>query len=338
MRKNFQNILRRAALTTTLCLALSAQALAADTLIPVGEPVGIRLEVAGVLVAGTSAVETEDGVCSPAQEAGVRAGDVITAVDGVSVEHAEELAADIAAAEDGESVTLTLLRGGRELTVNVAPVRETDEEPRLGMWLRDGVTGIGTLTYIDPETGAFGALGHGVNDPESGALLPASGGVICPARVVDVTPGRANDPGELSGSFTLTEELGVIRGNTNCGVFGIADRQAYAGTRAMPVAAPEEVENGPAAILVCVDGQEAREYDVEICRAGLMAGAGRDLTVFVTDPELLAVTGGIVQGMSGSPILQNGKIVGAVTHVLVSDPTRGYGIFAENMLAAAAAA
>ncbi len=315
---------------------LTTPALAAEELIPIGEPVGIRMEIAGVLVAGTNAIETSEGVYAPAQEAGLRAGDVITAVNGAPVRRAEDLAADIDAMGEGDA-ELTVLRDGREISISVAPVRSEAEGSRLGLWLRDSVTGIGTVTYIDPETGVFGALGHGVNDGESGSLLPASGGSVCSAEIVDVKPGQPNAPGELAGSFTLSDEIGVIRANTGGGLFGRMDRQAFPGHEALPVAEPGQVRNGEATILACVDGSAAREYRVEIART-VMAGVGRDLTVRVTDPALLAATGGIVQGMSGSPILQDGRLVGAVTHVLTSDPTRGYGILAENMMAASEAA
>ncbi len=337
MGKNAYRRLGRVAAAVWLCALLTGRALASDRLIPVGEPVGIRLEVEGVLVAGTGTVDTEDGPASPAQEAGVRAGDVITAVNGEPVEHAEELAELLGALEE-DSAELTVTRNGREMSMTVAPVREADEGPRLGLWLRDGVTGIGTVTYVDPEDGGFGALGHGVNDLESGALLPAAGGAVSPAAIVDVTPGRPGSPGELSGSFSAAEETGVILKNTDCGIFGRLLQRPFALREAVPVAAPDEVENGEATILACIAGQEVREYRVEIARAGFMTGSGRDLTVKVTDPELLSRTGGIVQGMSGSPILQNGKLVGAVTHVLTADPTRGYGILAVNMMKAAEAA
>ncbi len=321
---------RWAAAVLAANILLVTPALAAEELIPVGEPVGIRLEIAGVLVAGTNEIETENGPAAPAQEAGLRTGDVITAVNGAPVESAEDLAADIGAMEGGDA-ELTVLRDGRELTLCVEPARTETDGAKLGVWLRDSITGIGTVTYIDPETGSFGALGHGVNDGGSGGLLPAAGGSVCPARITDVTPGAPNAPGELSGSFVLSDEIGAIRGNTEAGLFGVLDRTAFAGRAAVPVAKPGEVRNGEATILACVDGREAREYRVEIART-VLAGTGRDLTVQVTDPALLARTGGIVQGMSGSPILQDGRLVGAVTHVLTGDPTRGYGILAETML------
>lgn len=328
---------RRAIVLCVMCAGLRGAALASETLIPVGQAVGIEITLAGVLVAGVGEVETAAGPASPAREAGLRPGDVITAVDGAAVNSAAELA-EAVMDRGADPAELTVTRNGRPMSVAVTPVPEADGSPRLGLWLRDGVTGIGTVTYIDPETGAFGALGHGVNDAQSGALLPVEGGSLCRAQIVDVRPGAAGDPGELSGSFSAADAVGTIRENTDHGVFGVVDGRFSALREALPVADPAEVVPGPATILACVSGGEVREYRVEIARSGALSGAGRDLTVHVTDPELLALTGGIVQGMSGSPILQNGKLVGAVTHVLTGDPTRGYGIYAENMLAAAEAA
>ncbi len=317
-----------------ICAALSGKAFASETLIPVGEVVGIQITLDGVLVAAVGPVDTVNGELSPAEAAGLRVGDVITAVNGTEVGSAAELAAAVKAM-NGASAELCVMRNGRLLTFEVTPAETPDGDSRLGLWLRDGVTGIGTITYIDPETGAFGALGHGVNDMESGTLLPVEGGDVCRARIVDVKRGEAGEPGELSGSFNAGDTIGHIEENTRHGIFGVMEQSFAELHEAMPVAEPGEIVSGPATILACVDGSAVREYAVEIAKAGFVAGDGRDLTIRVTDPELLARTGGIVQGMSGSPILQNGKLVGAVTHVLTGDPTRGYGIFAEHMLDAA---
>ncbi len=317
---------------TAVC---TVTAFADGALIPVGETVGIQIKTQGVLVAAVSEVQTEQGTVYPARDAGVRTGDMIMAVDG----HAVGGAADVLDAVErsgGAPAQVTVRRDGREQSLTVTPARESGGGLRLGLWLRDGVAGIGTVTYIDPDTGAFGALGHGVNDMDTGVLLPVADGDVCRARIVDVKRGAAGAPGELAGSFDAGDVVGCINTNTCCGIFGSITGDMGPLRQAMPVGEPEEVQKGPATVLACVDGQDIREYDVEISRTGLTAGSGRDLMVRVTDPELLGRTGGIVQGMSGSPILQNGKLVGAVTHVLVNDPTRGYGIFIRTMLDAAA--
>ena len=333
MRETLLLRLRAAAAFVAAAALLCTAAFAAEALIPVGEAVGIRLDVDGALVAGVSEIETETGVTSPAAEAGVRAGDVIVAVNGRPVDSAASFAAQAAAMTGGTE--LTLLRGDRQIRVTVTPAADENGGARFGLWLRDGVTGVGTVTYIDPATGAFGALGHGVNDPDSGALLPADGGGVYRARVVDVTPGAAGTPGELAGMFSAASSFGTVASNTVSGVFGTLTEPYETTRRPVEVAPPDEVVSGPATILACVDGQEAREYAVEISRSGILGGGdGRDLAVRVTDPALLALTGGIVQGMSGSPILQNGRLVGAVTHVLTADPTRGYGIYIDRMLQA----
>ncbi len=336
MRKKFLLCLRTAAVICILCAVLSGTALAAEELVPMGGAVGIQITVDGVLVAGVSEVETENGTVSPAYGAGIRAGDIIIEVNGSRVSSAAELvkAAELASAD---GVELTVMRNGKKQICHVIPAQDTGGAPRLGLWLRDGVSGIGTVTYVDPETGAFGALGHGVNDMQTGTLLPVEEGTICRAEIVDIIRGEAGDPGELSGSFYAGEALGSIKANTENGIFGLMDISTEKLGEAIPVADPSEVVSGPATILTCVSGSEIREYEVEISRAGI-GGDGRDLMIRVTDPSLLELTGGIVQGMSGSPIIQNGKLVGAVTHVLVSDSTRGYGIFAEHMFQAADAA
>lgn len=307
----------------------------AEELIPVGRAVGIQIQLDGVLVAEVTDVETGGGSVAPARDAGLRAGDIIVAVNGQEI----KAAADLTAAMEnmtGQTAQITVRRDGTTQTYTVTPARGEDGTARLGLWLRDGVAGIGTVTYIDPDTGAFGALGHGVNDVETGVLLPVGDGFICSAQIADVKRGAAGAPGELSGCFDPGDVIGRISGNTVCGIFGVVTEMPAALGHAVPVAEPEEIEAGPATILACVAGQQVAEYTVEISRTGMAYGSGRDLMVHVTDPTLLELTGGIVQGMSGSPILQNGKLVGAVTHVLVNDPTQGYGIFIGSMLQAAA--
>ncbi len=323
--------LREVAVMGAVCALLCGTALADDTLIPVGQTVGIQLDVEGVLVAGMSEVETARGAVSPGRDGGLRMGDVILEVAGEEVHSSQDLT-DRISAQGAVETELTVKRDGRTQRIWVCPAETVDGDVRLGLWLRDGIAGVGTVTYIDPETGAFGALGHGVNDLETGALLPMEKGTVCPAQVVDVRSGKAGEPGELAGCFDADCVIGEIRGNTSCGIFGVMDGGTWMGGRPIPVAGDEQVRSGPATILSCVSGQAVQAYEVEITPVGIGAGDGRDLMVHVTDPELLAITGGIVQGMSGSPIIQNGKLVGAVTHVLVNDPTRGYGILIENML------
>ena len=334
MKKRWMRRCSAAAAVWIITAVCTVTAFAAGSLIPVGETVGIQIKMDGVLVAGVADVQTASGPVCPAEEAGLQPGDVITAVNGRPVGSAMELLRAVEGLTGDAAVTVR--RNGRDQSLTVTPAREQSGGMRLGLWLRDGVAGIGTVTYLDPQTGAFGALGHGVNDVETGVLLPVADGDVCRARIVDVKRGASGAPGELAGSFDAGDVIGCINSNTSSGIFGVISGSLGALRTPVPVGAPEDVVKGPATILACVSGQTVAEYQVEIARTGAAAGAGRDMTVRVTDPELLECTGGIVQGMSGSPLLQNGCLVGAVTHVLVDDPTRGYGIFIENMLDAAA--
>lgn len=320
-------------LLTMLILCASPPVQAAESLVPMGRAVGIELETDGVMVAGLNEVEGENGRASPAAQAGLLAGDVITAIG----ERAVRSAADVLTALselDGSPVEVKLRRGGEERSVRVTPARSAEGRWLLGLWLREGVSGIGTVTYYDPESGAFGALGHGINDAENGALLPFDGGNITGAAVVDVVKGAPGAPGELCGMPDRDRVLGVLGKNTGCGVFGTAQFEDAGAP--IPVAGEDEVRLGPATILATVNGEETEAYQVEISRIYRRPQDHRFLMLTVTDPRLLEQTGGIVQGMSGSPILQDGKLVGAVTHVLLSDATRGYGISIREMLDAAA--
>ncbi len=318
-------------LLTAATLTIPARA-AGEMLIPVGEAVSISLQCRGVFVTGFADVETESGPACPAREAGLRCGDMITSLNGVGVESGAQFL-QMAAALTGESVTLGVCRAGETVERPVTPRQNRDGVWQLGLWLRDSVQGIGTMTYYDPSTGAFGALGHGVSLPEGQGLVETAGGAIAAAEVTGVLPGRRGEPGELCGRADEAGELGRIESNTPSGIFGECFKP-FDGA-ALPVADDSEIHPGAAMILATVDADGPREYAAEIVRVDRSGAVTRQLTIAVTDPELLDVTGGIVQGMSGSPIVQNGKLVGAVTHVLVSDPARGYAISMENMLAAA---
>ncbi len=320
-------------LALLLLAAAPLGARAVDGLVPMGCAVGIELETGGVMVAGFSEVRTDGGTRSPAEEAGVMAGDVITAIGARKCGSAAELLSALNALS-GEPVKVTVRRGTQELQLNVTPAKGEEGRWQLGLWLRDGVSGIGTVTYYDPESGAFGALGHGINDMESGKLLPLDGGSITGAAVVDIVKGGPGTPGELCGKPEPDNILGELGRNTGCGVFGTA-HFAAAG-EPVPVASEQEVKLGPATILATVNGTHVEEFSVEISRIYRQPEDHRFLMLTVTDPRLLEQTGGIVQGMSGSPILQDGKLIGAVTHVLLSDATRGYGISIHEMLDAAA--
>ena len=319
MRKFFLRLLAGAALVSLL----SGSALAAEQLIPVGRVVGLELLSDTVTVA---AFEEN----SPAEAAGLKVGDRLVSIDGQTVSSTQDVREALDRSQG--TVQITVARGDQVATLRAEPAI-TREGPKLGAYLRQGVTGIGTVTYYNPETGAFAALGHGVNDA-SGQLLKLRGGSIYPARVASVKKGEAGEPGQLMGALTDREPLGTLEKNTLQGVFGTAS-VPFSG-QPLPVAQPEEVQCGPATILSTVCSDTPREYTVEILKLyPTPRQSGRNLLLRITDPQLLSTTNGIVQGMSGSPLVQDGKLIGAVTHVLVNDPTMGYGIFIENMLEAA---
>jgi stage IV sporulation protein B len=302
------------------------------TVIPVGQAVGIKLFSKGVLVVGLSDVETGSGVVSPARECGLRSGDIITQINSESINSIDQVT-DLIQQLEGEEMSLRVSRGSKTLQLTGEAVQcLSDGTFRLGAWLRDSMAGIGTVTYYDPDTGQFAALGHGISDVDTGLLMPIRSGGIMNAQITGVVKGSASAPGELHGSFDLTQDLGRLTANTDRGIFGTLTEGAWTGT-AVPVASRKEVKVGEASILANIEGDQVEEFSVEILRVYPAAmSETRNLMLRITDPRLLEKTGGVVQGMSGSPILQNGKLVGAVTHVLLEDPTRGYGILAENML------
>ena len=320
--------------------ALPAMAAAegARMVVPMGRAVGIKLFSDGVLVVGLSDVSGAGGESSPARSCGLRQGDIITHINDTQVDTIEEVRAVLQKLE-GDQMSIRAIRDEEQVQFTAQATACTDGTYRLGAWIRDSMAGIGTMTFYEPSTGLFGALGHGINDVDTALLMPLESGAILSASVSDVKKGAAGDPGELHGTFQTDRDLGELWANTPGGIFGtLADTSLVSTDQAVPVALRSQVKVGPATILSNIAGEEVKSYDVEIVRV-YPAGSHdtRDLMVKVTDPELLEATGGIVQGMSGSPILQDGRLVGAVTHVLVNDPTQGYGILAETMLSTAQA-
>ena len=301
-------------------------------LVPGGQSVGVALNTRGVVVVGNSDLGRTP---SPARLAGLKSGDVIERVDGEAVTSAQQLSACLA---EGGTARLTLLRGERTLECDVTPAQDSrDGQYRLGAWVRDSTAGVGTLTFYDPRDGAFGALGHAITDIDTGVVMPVGEGEIYANRVVDVTRSREGTPGELAGDFfAAPKALGRVALNSTSGIFGTADAPLSSALYpdGLPVAGLSRVHDGAATLLTTVGGGEVREYACEIVRVNDAAAAARSMVIRVTDPALLERTGGIVQGMSGSPLIQDGSIIGAVTHVMVNDPAMGYGIGIETMLEA----
>lgn len=312
----------------TLAPAAAAQELP-QRLAPVGQAVGITVKTDGVMVSELSEFDKDGEKIAPAKDAGIAPGDVIKRIDGKEITCAADM---MEALEDaGESVTVQLDRAGDQRQVTVRPFRD-GEGAFLGVWVKDGLTGIGTVTYYDPDTGSFGALGHSIADSATGMTVPLRQGEIMSAQVTGVTKSKAGSPGQLGGTFDYKSELGRIGKNCRVGIFGTVTGDLGCG-EVLPVAQGSQVKAGAAKIISDASGQR-REYDIEITRVYRGSDDGRDMMLKVTDPELISLTGGIVQGMSGSPIIQDGKLVGAVTHVLINDPEKGYGVFIENMVKA----
>lgn len=262
----------------------------------------------------------------------LKAGDVILSVNGERVSTAADVKRLIAKS-GGESVTIRALHAGNEVGVEVRPTLD-DGEYKLGLALRDGAAGLGTVTFIDKETGLFGGLGHGICDSESGEVISMESGEVCGVILGGVHKGESGKPGELCGILT-DADLGDLNVNSECGVFGIITDSSLLSGSELEIVKKGEVKEGEATILSTIKNGKTAEYKIEIYDIDLSSSGSKSFRVRVTDETLKALTGGIVRGMSGSPIIQNGKLVGAVTHVMVADPTEGYGIFIENMLSVA---
>lgn len=302
--------------------------------IPGGIPIGIYLETEGVYVVGTQEVEGEDGLnYEPAYQV-VQTGDYILAVNGKKIHNKDELI-DCVQANQSNVMIVKLLRHTEVIQVRLHAVQTKENDYKLGIWVKDDIQGIGTLTYLTEDM-HFGALGHGITDTDTGELLNSCGGSLYDTNILEIIKGERGTPGEISGMITYSERhvRGQIFSNTAAGIFGVANQKLCneVSKEAVEVAFKQEIIKGPAYIRSSVSG-ELKDYQIIIQEIRLNEDDVNKGMIFqVVDPELLELTGGVIQGMSGSPILQNGKLIGAVTHVFVNDPTKGYGIFAETMV------
>lgn len=301
---------------------------------PIGKPIGIYIETKGVMVLGTGAIQGADGLnYEPALNI-IKSGDYITAVNNKPIKTIEDLTKEVQKIK-GTNLILTIMRYGESQKVTVTPVKGMDGDYKLGIWTRDDTQGIGTLTYID-ENGTFGALGHGITDADTGVLMNITSGNIFEADVVDIVKGKSGEPGELVGLIHCSEqsELGTIEKNSKQGIFGQVEKNISGEFYKEPIkiGLKHEVQTGKAQILCQID-KKPELYDIEIEKIEVNStNVNKGMVIRITDTDLLNKTNGIVQGMSGSPIIQNGKLIGAVTHVFVKDSTKGYGTFIENML------
>ena len=310
---------------------LEAQELRDLTLSPGGMPFGVKFYTEGVTVVGFCDVETDKGQVNPAEQAGLKIKDRILQVDGEPLGSAAQLTERIEKSE-GRELTLLCKRGKAELELKLSPVFcKSENRYKTGIWVRDSGAGIGTVTFILPETGAFAGLGHGICDADTGELIPMKRGAVADVTISAVVKGESGAPGELKGYFNAGK-TGSLLGNSACGVWGVFTEIPETVCEPLPIGLRDELCEGDAYILCTLDSNKIEQYDVKISNINRDATGSKCFTVTVTDPDLLAASGGIVQGMSGSPIIQDGKIVGAVTHVLIGDPAVGYGIFVENML------
>lgn len=303
-------------------------------LIPSGIPIGIYVKTSGVLVVGIGEFENAEGKkVSPAKYA-LQKGDYILQVNGETMENKKHFIRTVEASE-GEAMVLTIKRNNETTEVMVTPDANQNKEWKMGIWIRDNAQGIGTMTYEDTDS-SFGALGHGINDVDTSLLMNLEEGTLYRTEIVGITRGSNGNPGELTGFIEYDSDnvIGEITENTEEGIFGVCDteKEEVSSLEPIPIALKQEIELGPAQIICSVTGTP-EFYDVEIVEVNLdRDNINRGIVVQVVDEKLLTLTGGIIQGMSGSPIIQNGKLVGAVTHVLVQDSARGYGIFIEEML------
>ncbi len=302
-------------------------------LYPGGMPFGVKLYTEGLIVIGFSEVDTQSQSKNPAQDAGIKIRDIITKVNGKAVSGSESFISEVEKS-NGEPLSITLKRDNEEINLSVTPsMSESEGKYKTGMWIRDSTAGIGTVTFITPSSNSFAGLGHGICDTDTGALMPLMRGSVSSVSINRITKGICGTPGELIGYFNAGK-LGNIIGNTNAGVFGVLNSLPSNIPEApLPIGLKDEVKEGKAYIWCTLDDNKVEKYNVEIIKISPIQSETKNFMIRVTDKRLLDKTGGIVQGMSGSPIIQNGKLIGAVTHVLINDPTEGYGIYIENMLA-----
>lgn len=301
-------------------------------IIPGGQAIGVELKTDGVLVVGLADIISTDKLSvSPAKIAGMQIGDKILAIDSHNVEGTDEIL-NYTMEKGIKDYNFTVEREGKILSFNLSPVHVYESnEVKFGFWARENIAGIGTVTFVDPETGKFSAIGHGISDSETGSLIDIETGTISRANITNIKLGKKGEPGEIVGYILKDEDLGTVENNTNFGIYGnINDKSmGYFSNNLIEVGKKEEIRIGPAQIYSCVNN-EIQKYDVEITKIFYQNKPDeKSFVIKIVDNDLLELTNGIIQGMSGCPVIQNNKIIGAVTHVFMNDPTKGYGIYIE---------
>ncbi|WP_250277526.1 SpoIVB peptidase [[Clostridium] colinum] len=300
-------------------------------LIPCGDSIGVRIDTQGVMVLGLGSVIGEDGKEYEPSKNILQPGDMILKINNEEIDSKETL---IKCIENNDILNMEIKRNNKLENLVIKCVKGQDGKNKIGVWVRDSTQGIGTITYINPETKYFGALGHGIVDVDTKEIMEVKDGKIMKSNIVDIKKGEKGSPGELVGNINKNETIGNITNNTNVGIYGkITNDDFFDNKKATPIGLKDSVEIGPASILCNIDGEEVKEYDIEIESINKYnIDNSKSMVIRITDKELLEKTNGIIQGMSGSPIIQNGNIIGAITHVFVNEPSKGYGIFIENML------
>ena len=304
--------------------------------IPLGNVVGLKLYTKGVLVVGVSEIKGEDNkIYKPYEEAGISQGDSIIEINNEPVNTTNELINCVSKCK-GSNINIKYMDNGETYSTVIKPVKTSSKTYKIGLWVRDAAVGVGTLTFYDPTTNSFAALGHGIQDVDTGELVDISSGEFVSTDIIDIEKGIKDNPGKIEGTIEDSEEIGKIYSNTEYGVYGVTTNKSKLNIRneqEVDVISRNEIKTGKASIICTLENDVRKEYEVEIEKIYINNNENnKSMVIKVTDEEILEKTGGIIQGMSGSPILQNGKLIGALTHVLVSDPTKGYGIFADTML------
>ena len=306
------------------------------TVIPVGNIAGLKLYTNGVLVVGMSEIEGKDNKkYKPYENSQIQEGDTIIQINENIINSTQDLIDEVNNSK-GENVNIKYIHEEETKECSIEPVQAYDNQYKLGLWVRDSAAGVGTVTFYEPETKSFGALGHGITDIDTQQLINIASGEFVTTRILDIEKGEEGIPGRIQGTVENQANIGTIYKNTKFGIYGIVDNISSLNidtSKEMELALRDEIQTGKATILCSLDNRNVQEYEIEIEKIFKENNYdNKSMKIKITDPKLIEKTGGIIQGMSGSPIIQNGKFVGAVTHVLVNDPTQGYGVFGDIML------
>ncbi len=332
------NIVKQETITLSLFNLLDIKNVNVTTIeetsvVPLGNTIGLKLYSSGVLVIGMTEIEGK----KPYENSGIEEGDLITCVNNNQITTTQELVECVSNSQ-GEIIDITYIRDGKEYETCIEPVITADNEYKLGLWVRDGAAGIGTATYYEPLTGKFGALGHGITDYDTDKLISIESGEVVTTNIVDIEKGEEGKPGQIKGTVSNGEVIGEIYNNTEFGIYGELTNKNKLNIieqNSLPVATRDEIEEGKAKVILTLEDGIRKEYNIEITKIYKNNNNdNRSMLIKVTDESLLNLTGGIIQGMSGAPIVQNGKFIGAITHVFVNNPTEGYGVFGDLMIKA----